>query len=277
MNAGSQPVSADFWLLKAPDNLAHQSRRNPDGTGIGWFDAQGRPHLDKRPKAAYDDPDFVHDARGIRSATIVSHIRAATTGQDRLENCHPFLIDGRLMAHNGGFGNLSAVDAELGSYAEHLGGDTDSERFAALIALRAAELGDVGAGIAAAANWIAQNVPMYSLNTIVIADGQLWALRYPDQRALHIGIRALHGQDGAPARWEGESHLSRVAMSAENEVPAVVVASERIDTSRDWRMLDVGELVHVDRDLVVTSTTAVSGPPRYLHLPDEPDPNDDAY
>ncbi|MBN9619721.1 MAG: hypothetical protein J0H43_08315, partial [Actinobacteria bacterium] len=32
-------VTATFWLIDAPDNLAEQSRRNPDGTGIGVFDA----------------------------------------------------------------------------------------------------------------------------------------------------------------------------------------------------------------------------------------------
>lgn len=263
--------------MRAPDNVAIESHRNPDGTGIGWFDAAGTPCLDKQPTAAYQDPAFRRDARHVKSTTIVSHVRAATTGQDRVENCHPFLFDGRLMAHNGGFGDLPFVESQLGAYRSQLCGDTDSERYAALIAAKSAELGDVGAGIAAAATWLASNVPLYSLNTVVIADGQLWALRYPDQRALHIATRTVHGHDGTPDRWEGESKLSKFAMAAEHDVPIVLVASERVDASDNWRMLGVGELIHVGRDLKVSSTIAVPDPPRQLQVPAEKDPNDDAF
>ena len=35
LQAGRRVVTATFWLLDAPDNLAAQSRRNPDGTGRG--------------------------------------------------------------------------------------------------------------------------------------------------------------------------------------------------------------------------------------------------
>jgi hypothetical protein len=45
---------------------------------------------------------------------------------------------------------------------------------------------DVGAGITAAARWIAQRLPLSSLNTIVAAAGEMWALRYPGQHALHV-------------------------------------------------------------------------------------------
>jgi glutamine amidotransferase len=38
MSAGSEPARAVFWLLQAPDSLAAQSHREPDGTGLGWFD-----------------------------------------------------------------------------------------------------------------------------------------------------------------------------------------------------------------------------------------------
>jgi predicted glutamine amidotransferase len=52
MSAGGGRARATFWLLSAPDSLAAQSRREPDGTGLGWFDEQGAPHLDKQPIAA---------------------------------------------------------------------------------------------------------------------------------------------------------------------------------------------------------------------------------
>ncbi|EUA50566.1 glutamine amidotransferase domain protein [Mycobacterium xenopi 3993] len=36
-------MTATFWLLDAPDNLAAQSRRNPDGTGLGSSTATAVP------------------------------------------------------------------------------------------------------------------------------------------------------------------------------------------------------------------------------------------
>jgi len=66
-------------------------------------------------------------------------------------------------------------------------GETDSEHYFALITQQIdAHGGNVGAGIAAAARWIADRLPVSSLNTVIAAPGELWALRYPGQHALHI-------------------------------------------------------------------------------------------
>jgi predicted glutamine amidotransferase len=56
--AGGEPVKAAFWLLEAPDSLAEQSRRNPDGYGLATFEVDGRTNvrLEKRPVAAYERP-----------------------------------------------------------------------------------------------------------------------------------------------------------------------------------------------------------------------------
>ena len=44
----------------------------------------------------------------------------------------------------------------------------------------------MASGIAAAARWIATRLPVSSPNTIVTVAGELWALRYPGQHALHV-------------------------------------------------------------------------------------------
>lgn len=272
MNAGVNEVHATYWLLDAPDSILVESHRNPDGTGVGWYDGGG-PHISKQPKSAFDDPVFTQEAAAIDACTLVTHVRAATAGHDALENTHPFEFDGLIVAHNGGFGDLAAVDAELGDWATRVRGQTDSERYAALIAKFAADLGDPGLGLAAAANWLADHVPMYSLNAIVINQGNLWALRYPDQRALHVARRRLDPLSGGV--WAGASDTSSHTLVADHPTDVVIVASERIDGSDDWRMLDPGELLHVGADLQVQSQIAVDHPPAHLHLLDEPDPNTD--
>ena len=267
LTAGTTRVHATFWLLDAPDSLEAQSRRNVDGSGIGFFDPFGAAELDKQPEPAFADQEFVREARQAEAATFVAHVRLASTGGRTVQNTHPFDMHGLIMAHNGGFGELAQLDAQLGSYASLVLGDTDSERYFALITQQAdAHGGDVGAGIAAAARWIAARLPVSSLNTIVIAPGELWALRYPDQHALHIIERpAGPGQD--PAGRPGlhvRSATSSIHVPELHSAPSVVVASEELDGESGWRVLAPGELVHVGPDLSVRSEVVLPEPPARL-------------
>jgi len=101
MSGGARPLSAEFWLLDAPDSLTVQSHRNPDGTGLGIFDPEGRAVVHKAPISAFSDADFTSEARRERSRTFLAHIRFASTGALTLANTHPFEQEGRLFAHNG--------------------------------------------------------------------------------------------------------------------------------------------------------------------------------
>ena len=260
LNAGREPVSASFWLVDAPDSLEVQSHRNVDGSGIGFFDPAGAPVLDKQPEPAFTDEEFLREAKHARSATFVAHVRYATAGGRTLVNTHPFAMRGRIMAHNGGFGEPGRLEEQLGSYRDLVQGDTDSERYFALITQRIdAHGGDVAAGIAAAARWIAERLPVSSLNAIVAVAGELWALRYPGQHALHI-IERPAGTTGLHAR----STTSSVHAPELHALPSVVVASEELDGERGWRMLTPGELVHVRPDLTVESAVVLPEPPAHL-------------
>src|ERR1700761_9457213 len=101
MSGGRTPVPATFWLLEAPDSLSEQSRREPDGTGLGYFDDNGRPVVSKQAVAAFHDADFSREATEVHSRTFVAHVRYASTGGLVERNTHPFEQDGRLFAHNG--------------------------------------------------------------------------------------------------------------------------------------------------------------------------------
>jgi predicted glutamine amidotransferase len=261
LSSGTTRVKAAFWLLDAPDSLEVQSHRNVDGSGIGFFDSAGAPVVDKQPEPAFSDEEFIHEAKQAESSTFVAHIRWATAGGRTMANTHPFTMNGRIMAHNGGLGELPRLEEQLGSYRSLVQGDTDSERYFALITKEIdARGGDVGAGFAAAAAWIAAHLPVSSLNAIVAAPGELWALRYPAQHALHILERSA--AQGLHVRSTTSSvHVPDLARS-------VVVASEQMDGETGWRMLAAGELVHVGPDLKVDSAVVISGPPaRLVPLP----------
>ncbi len=90
MTGGPEPVHATFWLLDAPDSLSQQSRREPDGTGIGAFKPDDTPIVIKQPIAAFEDQDFGKVARSITSRTFVAHVRYASNGGLEMRNTHPF-------------------------------------------------------------------------------------------------------------------------------------------------------------------------------------------
>jgi glutamine amidotransferase len=262
MSGGPERVAATFWLIEAPDSLAEQSRREPDGTGLGTFDEGGRPHVEKQPIAAYEDQEFAREAREVRSHTFIAHIRFASTGAISSENTHPFEQHGRLFAHNGVIGDLAKLEAELGDAMKLVHGETDSERFFALITKNVTD--DVGQGIASAARWIAANLPVFALNLVLITPSELWALRYPDTHELYVLERAAGGPSGARHLEHASAPGTvRVRSGELARLPAVVVATEPMDEDPGWRALQSGELLHVDPELRVTITTAIEDPPAH--------------
>jgi predicted glutamine amidotransferase len=265
MSGGPERVQATFWLVEAPDSLAQQSHREPDGTGLGWYDTAGRPVVSKQPLAAYEDREFAREAKQVSSHTFVAHVRYASTGALTPENTHPFSQRDRLFAHNGVIQDLTQLESELGDAMSLVGGETDSERFFALITREIDRTGDVSDGIASAARWVAENLPILSINLVLITGSDLWALRYPDTHELHVLERAAGGPDGtAELHHATPRHRIKVHSADLAGRPAVTVASEPMDDDPGWRPLESGELLHVDAGLNLHSHRVLEAPPRHL-------------
>ncbi len=217
----------------------------------------------KQPLAAYQDQEFAREARSITSRTFVAHVRYASNGGLTMQNTHPFEQQRRLFAHNGVIGELPRLEAELGDAMALVGGETDSERFFALITREIDRAdGDVGRGIETAAGWVADNLPVLALNCVLITPDGLWALRYPDTHELHILERAPGGPSGARHLEHASARGSiRVRSGPLAQRPAVVIATERMDEDAGWRELESGDLVHVDPDLKVSIRRILPSPP----------------
>lgn len=263
MTAAPHRDRATFWLLDAEDGLAVQSRSEPDGTGLGAFDEHGTPVVGKQAIAAYEDLAFAREARELASTTFVAHIRYASTGPVALDNTHPFEQQGRLLAHNGVIGDLERLERELGPHRALVHGDTDSERFFALVTRRTEQCGgDVTAGLAAAARFVAAELPLYALNAVLITATELWALRYPETHGLFVLERRVAGRrrhlDHASA-----AGTVRVRSADAARHSTVVVASEPMDEDPGWTALGSGELLHVDARLRTKRTLVLADPPAH--------------
>jgi glutamine amidotransferase len=265
LSGGAEPVGAQLWLLDAPNSLTVQSRRNPDGTGLGIFDPAGHAVVHKAPIAAFDDAELVQDAQHESSRTFLGHIRFATTGAKTLVNTHPFEQDGRLFAHNGVVEGLPQLEEALGEDVALVAGATDSERLFALVTreIRRHD-GDVRAGLVAAVGWVAAELPLYSLNLILINVSDIYALRYPETNTLHVLERPAGGPRGGEPLDHRSSLGTRIQSAQAARQAVVVVASEPMDDDPGWRALEPGELLHVGGNLEVDTAIVLPDPPAHM-------------
>ncbi|MFB4312357.1 class II glutamine amidotransferase [Actinomadura sp. GTD37] len=236
MSTGGLRVRADYWLLDAPRSLRAQSHRMQHGAGLGWFSLGGEPVRDRAPLAAFENADFDLHARNIPSHTFVSHVRDASVGGLTVHNCHPFVMNDRLFAHNGVVKGLVALRTWLTDVERaHVSGETDSELVFAYLTAEIRRRGDTTAGIVEAVRRIGGELPVFALNLLVAEAGRLWALRYPESNELWV-LSPERGGASGPGR----------SAHGTGPVPAVVLASEPMDDHPGWRPLDPGELLVVD-------------------------------
>lgn len=257
--AGQRRIGAAFWLLDAPDSILLQSHHNPDGAGLGTFDEDGRPRVEKAPIAAYLNTAFAREAKERHSSTFLAHLRYSTGTPATLLNTQPFEMEGRLCAHNGNVAGLPALREHLGPDLARVHGDTDSEHVFALIARETHRAdGDVVEGVSRALSWLADNVPVSAVNLIITSAHEMWAVRWPATHDLFF----LDNRNLSESMDQHSSHGMRISSPEVGAHPSVLVASEKLDDSRPWQMIQSGELIHVSADLTITRTRVVDDPPR---------------
>lgn len=162
-------VSAPAHSLVVQSLSATQAKTptNGDGFGIAWYGDRDEPGLYRDVMPAWADCNLKSLARQIRSTLFLAHVRAATYGATRRDNCHPFAHGRWSFMHNGQIGQYDRMRRALESllpdelYAARRG-TTDSE----LIFMLALHFG-------------LDDMPMTALRE---------ALALVERQALHMGI-----------------------------------------------------------------------------------------
>ena len=106
------PVALGTLLVDPEHSLVDQARHarfqssgteNPDGWGVGGFDAGGRPDRHRTSTPIWDDPELAALARGVRAGDVVAAVRLASPGSPVEDSGNaPFVADGRwLFSLNG--------------------------------------------------------------------------------------------------------------------------------------------------------------------------------
>src|SRR5882724_1931133 len=118
------------------------------GWGIGFYQA-GEVLLRRRPIDERPEIDVANLAKDLRADVLIWHVRAATVGNLRTENTHPFRYRQWLFAHTGtinGHGRLrERLSESLPEFLRrNVRGDTDSELLFHLFLSFLHDAGDLG-------------------------------------------------------------------------------------------------------------------------------------
>jgi glutamine amidotransferase len=98
-----QLVSSPVHSLIEQSHCATRAKTptNGDGFGIAWYGDWTEPGRYRDILPAWSDCNLRSLARQIRSPLFLAHVRAATGGATRRDNCHPFVHGKWCFMHNG--------------------------------------------------------------------------------------------------------------------------------------------------------------------------------
>ena len=240
---GGSENSLSSLVLKPEHSLLVQSYApkemmsgvvNADGFGCGWYapEVDGDPAVYRSNAPMWADRSFASIAPKVRSRTVLAAVRNATPGLPAEESgVPPFASGPYLFAHNGAIRNFrrSAMrplrDILSDESYSGLLGVTDSETIFALLLDRLREAkahpGDVGT-LAEATSETLHQVSETCSNLGVYA-------------ALNVGV--TDGEAFVFARYstEGPGNSLYFVENSEAFPGAVVVASERLDSDKEWQ------------------------------------------
>lgn len=237
------------WAARTPHTLADLlgetdldeftalSRKHGDGWGIAWRHGHAVDSFTS-PDAACYSPDYEQRTHSLASDLAIVHLRWATLGLPvQRSNTHPFSDDGVAFAHNGSVRPPSALDELLSDEQRAaMRGTTDSERYFRAVLSAAGEM-PLQYALAQVVDRIARTKDFTSLNCLLMTPDTLYAAT-----RFNPGAEDDEGEDYFHLRYRATDDT-------------VVVASS--GWGSDWRVLENGTLLSVDRATLETSVVSV--------------------
>jgi len=268
----SKPIKTSLYLERAKDAFEKQSHRdslghkNLDGWGFGFFEEK-IPKIKKNYHAAWHDREFEDFADKINTDLLISHIRAASVGTPKIENCHPFAYQDFIFAQNGtmsGFEKfkkalLAEIDNDLKSEIQ---GDTDTEHLFFMILtnlrkkcgdLKNAKKDEITTAIRETLKCVENFYFKYSPDAqrpgfnIVFSDGKnLVTTRF--NRTLFICEK--DPETPKPKGVYSQEHHWHVDFGTDDHrYHKIILASEKITpTDSDWDEIPENSIVSIDED-----------------------------
>lgn len=239
-----------------------------DGWGSAWIlgeDPAARAVKKERSPLTGAGDDRLTDALSERmSRAQLVHLRMATDGMScQAENTHPFVRDGFAFAHNGSLTPAAAMDEHIApELLRTLRGDTDSERYLAVIRTKMAEGHDLFEAACLTVRELRPIFPDMSMNALLLSPTKLIAIHASaDADTPHdlFDASGLTEQD-LPQDHRTEYYLMRQRRFSDG---TVVFASSGLDIV-GWEPLPAESVTCVDLDTLEQETRVLATVPSTL-------------
>lgn len=227
----AQPLTATLGQELAP--FRELARVHCDGWGIAYWDDQDNLEVAKAPEAALDSAAFAQAVDTATTDAAILHLRKASAGMANLEqNTHPFVAGSMAFAHNGWVHPAEAVEEVLRSHQTPApSGDTDSERYFALVRSFMSECGPVEA-LDRAICALAGGAQYLSLNCLLLT---------------HDGLYAATRWNAAAVAAKGDDPDTFTLRFRARAGSVLVASSGWEQAAPDWEVLGNGQLLEVPR------------------------------
>ncbi|HKU38159.1 MAG TPA: class II glutamine amidotransferase [Polyangiales bacterium] len=252
----AEAVLSEQDALMTPPPVAH------DGWGVGFYQADEVLHK-KHPQPTNDKLEWSAMLHGIRSHVAIAHVRDASVGPRRADNNHPFRMRQWLFAHAGMVEGFAAIQPRLlesmpDFLRRNIRGDTDSEHVFHVFLSFLHDAGQLDsmdvadqAVMAALRSTIALidrmvseiGAPKSNLDLVLTNGRQLYALRR--------GSPMIYVERDRLSMPEHESGKTPRPVDPVRYVLVANVANGVLPP--DYRPLEDGQLISIDRDQKVTS------------------------
>jgi YD repeat-containing protein len=229
-----QKTRASVSLIDSATSLREQSLKDaasnhhPDGWGIGYYDDEGNPIVEKEPNWAVSSYRYQELARSVSFRIGLAHVRRATAGAVSPLHTHPFKHDTWLLAQNGGLGLRwhARMGAALGVDLDTAVDRPSGKLLLSWLHQRAAHLAGAEQTVAiidGLRELVSDDAEITAANFVLTTPNKLYAFRYAPRSASSYTLRV-------DARGSGE------------KLNTVVVASEAT-RGGTWEPLQDGELL----------------------------------
>lgn len=246
----NKEVDVKFSMLEASNRFKKQGDYNPHGWGIGWYEGS-KPQVEKHGENAFESKRFDELSKEVQSRIVIAHVRLASSGKKNTnENAHPFAYKNWLFAHNGTV-NKNRIFLLL---KEPYGGNFSSEPIDSEVYFRyliqcIEEENDVETGVKKAVREVTKDGN--GANFLLSNGVNIYAFKYGNTlRYLERDPEIFY-----PCFSEETSALIEAKRLASEK--AVLIATEKLTRTEDWKELSDGEILIVDNQLAIKKETVL--------------------
>lgn len=238
-----------------------------DGWGNARLDDRTRPPTLKAvrsPESGIHDEQLTDVLTKQASRAQITHLRMASDGMAcEPQNTHPFIEDGLAFAHNGGLAPLELLEERIApEIVAQLKGDTDSERYFAVIRSAIASGQSIVNAVHFAVHELRPLFPHASMNALLLSPTHLIA---------------IHASQGAkiPNEEFDASGLSDTELPMDHRTAYYLMRQKRLDDGTiifassgldivGWEPLAPETIVAIDLRTLQTETRAITDEPRAI-------------